>query len=112
MWSRPGLTVSDALEAQLRVMYATPPRAYHNASHIDEVLARFDECRPLLEDVESVFYALLFHDAIYVAGQVAIADAPRSWRAWDDLRRRGTPPPGYVLAESFENGGRLFVKQR
>jgi hypothetical protein len=51
-------------------------------------------------------------DAIYVAGQVAIADAPRSWRAWDDLRRRGTPPPGYVLAETFENGGRLFVKAR
>jgi 4-amino-4-deoxy-L-arabinose transferase-like glycosyltransferase len=51
-------------------------------------------------------------DAIYVAGRVAIADAPRSWRAWDDLRRRGMPPPGYVLAESFQNGGRLFVKQR
>jgi 4-amino-4-deoxy-L-arabinose transferase-like glycosyltransferase len=51
-------------------------------------------------------------DAIYVAGQVAIADAPRSWRAWDDLRRRGTPPPGYVLADTFENGGRLFVKTR
>jgi hypothetical protein len=51
-------------------------------------------------------------DAIYLAGQVAIADAPRSWRAWDDLRRRGTPPPGYVLAESFPNGGRLFVKAR
>jgi hypothetical protein len=51
-------------------------------------------------------------DAIYLAGQVAIADAPRSWRVWDDLRRRGTPPPGYVLAESFPNGGRLFVKQR
>ena len=51
-------------------------------------------------------------DAIYVAGQVAIADAPRSWRAWDELRRRGTPPPGYVLAETFQNGGRLFVKAR
>jgi len=51
-------------------------------------------------------------DAIYVAGQVAIADAPRSWRAWDELRRRGTPPPGYVLADSFANGGRLFVKAR
>jgi hypothetical protein len=51
-------------------------------------------------------------DAIYIAGQVAIADAPRSWRAWDDLRRRGTPPPGYVLADSFANGGRLFVKAR
>jgi hypothetical protein len=51
-------------------------------------------------------------DAIYVAGQVTIADAPRSWREWEELRRQGKPPPGYVLAESFPNGGRLFVKQR
>lgn len=49
-------------------------------------------------------------DAIYVAGQVSLADAPRSWRDWDEVRRRGTPPPGYVLAETFGNGGRLFVK--
>lgn len=49
-------------------------------------------------------------DAIYVAGQVSIADAPRSWRAWEELRRRGIPPPGYVLAESFPNGGRLYLR--
>ena len=51
-------------------------------------------------------------DAIYVAGQVSVADAPRGWRTWDERRRSGTPPPGYVLAETFQNGGRLFVKQR
>ena len=51
-------------------------------------------------------------DAIYVAGQVSVADAPRGWRTWDERRRSGSPPPGYVLAESFQNGGRLFVKQR
>lgn len=51
-------------------------------------------------------------DAIYVAGQVAIADAPRSWRAWDDLRRRGAPPPGYELVESLANGGRIYRKVR
>lgn len=51
-------------------------------------------------------------DAIYVAGQVSVADAPRGWRTWDDRRRSGSPPPGYALAASFENGGRLFVKQR
>jgi hypothetical protein len=49
-------------------------------------------------------------DAIYLAGQVAIADAPRSWRGWDELRRRGVAPPGYTLAESFPNGGRLYLK--
>ena len=51
-------------------------------------------------------------DAIYVAGQVTIADAPRSWREWEDLRRQGKAPPGYTLAESFPNGGRLFLRDR
>jgi hypothetical protein len=51
-------------------------------------------------------------DAIYVAGQVTIADAPRSWREWEDLRRQGKPPAGFTLAESFPNGGRLFIRER
>ncbi len=51
-------------------------------------------------------------DAIYVAGQVTIADAPRSWREWEELRRQGRPPPGYTLVESFPNGGRLFIRER
>ena len=59
-------------------------------------------------DLEARFQLRI--DAIYLAASVNIADAPRSWRGWEDLRRRGTPPPGYVLAESFPNGSRLFVK--
>jgi hypothetical protein len=51
-------------------------------------------------------------DAIYLAGQVSIADAPRSWRAWDDLRRRGAAPPGYTLAASLPNGGRIYLRAR
>jgi 4-amino-4-deoxy-L-arabinose transferase-like glycosyltransferase len=51
-------------------------------------------------------------EAIYVAGQVSVADAPRGWRTWEERRRNGTPPSGYVLAASFENGGRLFIKAR
>lgn len=50
-------------------------------------------------------------DAVYLAGQVAIADAPRSWRAWDDLRRRGEAPPGFVLAASTPNGGRIYLRE-
>jgi hypothetical protein len=49
-------------------------------------------------------------DAIYLAGQVSIVDAPNAWREWEDLRRRGTAPPGYTLAESFQNGGRLYLR--
>jgi predicted metal-dependent HD superfamily phosphohydrolase len=68
-WQREGLPVSTALEARLRALYAVPPRAYHNASHVDEVLARFDEARAGMRDPRVPFYALLFHDAIYVAGR-------------------------------------------
>ena len=49
-------------------------------------------------------------DAIYLAGQVSIVDAPNAWREWEELRRRGTAPPGYALAESFPNGGRLYLR--
>ena len=68
-WARDGLPVEPALEARLRALYATPPRAYHCAAHVDEVLARFDECRHLLLDPRVVFWALLFHDAVYLAGR-------------------------------------------
>ena len=68
-WERKDLPVSPALDANLRALYASPPRAYHNASHVDEVLARFDEARAEMTDARVAFYALLFHDAIYVAGR-------------------------------------------
>ena len=50
-------------------------------------------------------------NAIYVAGQVSIVDAPPSWREWEELRRRGVAPPGYTLVESFPNGGRLYLRE-
>lgn len=53
----------------MRALYATPPRAYHNASHVDEVLLRFDEARVEMQDPRVPYYALLFHDCIYVAGR-------------------------------------------
>ena len=57
-----------ALERILRDAYATPPRAYHNIDHVVEVLGHFASVRHW-EDPVSVALALLFHDAVYVAGR-------------------------------------------
>lgn len=51
--------------ADLRRRYAEPQRAYHTWTHIEALLAMFSEVRPQLHDAQAVFYAILFHDAIY-----------------------------------------------
>jgi predicted metal-dependent HD superfamily phosphohydrolase len=58
----------DALEAQLRAAYASPPRAYHNFDHVLEVLAHYASV-PTWQDPSAVALAVLFHDAIYLAGR-------------------------------------------
>jgi predicted metal-dependent HD superfamily phosphohydrolase len=57
--------------AALREAYATPPRAYHNFSHVEEVLRHYDEVasEPGWEQPEEVRLAVLYHDAIYEAGR-------------------------------------------
>jgi predicted metal-dependent HD superfamily phosphohydrolase len=57
-----------ALEERLRAAYASPPRAYHNFAHVDEVLAHFQSV-PNWHDPVSVALAILFHDAVYHAGR-------------------------------------------
>jgi predicted metal-dependent HD superfamily phosphohydrolase len=59
-----------ALAAELAAAYAEPQRAYHDASHIAEVLASFDR---VFDDVgwrdpATIYAAIVFHDAIYVPG--------------------------------------------
>lgn len=48
--------------------YRTPPRAYHNLEHVNEVLQQFCSV-PSWQDPSSVALAILFHDAIYEAGR-------------------------------------------
>jgi predicted metal-dependent HD superfamily phosphohydrolase len=64
-------SLPDAQRAALEAAYATPPRAYHNAQHVEEVLRHFDAAateagwkRPA-----DVRLAVLYHDAIYEPGQ-------------------------------------------
>ncbi len=57
-----------ALERALRDAYAEPPRAYHSFAHVGEVLARYAEV-PRWDAPVEVALAVLFHDAVYVAGR-------------------------------------------
>jgi predicted metal-dependent HD superfamily phosphohydrolase len=60
--------LSAAVERELRSAYATPPRAYHHFGHVLEVLGHFERV-PRWQDRDAVALAILFHDAIYVAGR-------------------------------------------
>ena len=62
----PPFVLSASVEADLRARYGEPHRAYHDATHIAEVLAWFDALtwqRPA-----EVYAAIWFHDAVYVPG--------------------------------------------
>lgn len=58
-------------QAALEAAYATPPRAYHNVSHVREVLRHYDAVAkgPGWVQPSEVRLAVLYHDAIYEAGQ-------------------------------------------
>ena len=55
----------------LRAAYATPPRAYHDFGHVAEVLRHYDEVAagPGWMQPREVALAVLYHDAVYQAGQ-------------------------------------------
>lgn len=66
-----GLVVPEPLWSALRAAYGEPGRAYHNLTHVREVLSRFEAVdrdvgwrRP-----REVYLAALFHDAVYVPGR-------------------------------------------
>lgn len=55
----------------LQAAYAQPTRAYHNFLHVQEVLKHFDEVAagPGWAQPAEVYLAVLYHDAVYVAGR-------------------------------------------
>jgi predicted metal-dependent HD superfamily phosphohydrolase len=56
----PAKTIDD-----LKRRYAEPHRAYHNWTHIEELLAQFDVKAGALTYPSAFKLAILFHDAIY-----------------------------------------------
>lgn len=84
-----------ALLAALQQAYATPPRAYHNFTHVAEVLGHFHSV-PRWQDPGSVLLAILFHDAIYEAGRSD--NEARSAALAGELLARHTPAFDFDLA--------------
>ncbi len=57
--------------AAIHLAYRTPPRAYHSWSHVEDVEHWYQEVArgPGWKKPRETFIAILFHDAIYVAGR-------------------------------------------
>ncbi|GHA70296.1 HD domain-containing protein [Cognatilysobacter bugurensis] len=74
MWPELAPFPIDVPEAQweaLAAAHASPPRAYHNLSHVHAVLRHWRDVHdgPGWDDPVSSFLAVLYHDAVYVPGR-------------------------------------------
>lgn len=74
---------STAIHQRLLDAYAEPQRFYHTLDHIEHCLARFDECRSLLQNPDAVEISIWFHDVIYEPG--AKDNEARSARLYREL---------------------------
>lgn len=65
-----GLVLSPELLAVLESAYETPPRAYHSLQHVVEVAKWHQRVHREVgfEAPHETYLAVLFHDAVYVAG--------------------------------------------
>lgn len=65
------LTLPSAQWQALREAYADPPRAYHHIGHVRDVLAHYRDVAagPGWHRPHEVWFAVLYHDAIYVPGR-------------------------------------------
>lgn len=65
------IALPDTQRDALAAAYATPPRAYHNAAHVHEVLRHYASVAdgPGWRQPREVCLAVLYHDAIYEAGR-------------------------------------------
>ncbi len=62
------LPLPDGLLAEVRAHYATPHRPYHSFAHVEDLVRWFHQV-PAWTQPREVFCAILFHDAVYVAGR-------------------------------------------
>lgn len=65
------LLLPTGMLSALEAAYASPPRAYHDFGHVQEVLHRFAEVTigPGWTQPAEVYLAVLYHDAVYEAGR-------------------------------------------
>ena len=70
MSQAPPVMLPEGQFAELAIAYSTPPRAYHNNQHVQEVLRHYAEvdAGPGWSFPVETYFAVLYHDAIYEAG--------------------------------------------
>jgi predicted metal-dependent HD superfamily phosphohydrolase len=107
------LPVSPTFWEELRAAYRDPPRHYHSFDHVLAVLEQYDAVHADIgwREPDEVLLAVLFHDAVYLAGradneyesaQLAVAAIER----W--LPDRGIASPRVVeLIELTAQHGRI-----
>lgn len=64
----PPINIPEGLMRAVVAAYASPPRAYHSFTHVQEVLKHLSTV-PDWAHPNEVFLAALFHDAVYVPGR-------------------------------------------
>ncbi len=52
----------------VKQMYLESHRYYHNWQHIEECLALFDYYQHLAVDPDELYFAILYHDCVYISG--------------------------------------------
>jgi predicted metal-dependent HD superfamily phosphohydrolase len=110
------LRLPEELSAELTAAYGEPDRAYHNATHIADVLRWFDRVVDELGWLEpaEVYVAIVFHDAIYKPGakdnEAQSANWARRAKLHADARTDATMVDRDRVAELIEltaNHGRV-----
>jgi predicted metal-dependent HD superfamily phosphohydrolase len=77
------IALPAAMRAELEAAYQMPPRAYHSMQHVHEVLAHYSTVAASIgwENPKEVYFAVLFHDAIYQAGRKDNEARSAEWAA-------------------------------
>src|SRR5882757_1186591 len=58
---------AEAVFAMLCKMYSAKNRFYHNLHHIAEMIRLIDSHRDSIADIDTLYFATWFHDAVYNA---------------------------------------------
>jgi len=45
--------------------YSLPDRYYHNLTHLEHLIRELEPCKPLIDDCDTLLYAIFYHDLIY-----------------------------------------------
>lgn len=59
------LALQEQCWQEIADQYSSPGRHYHNLSHLENLITELDQCRPLLQNYNTVLYSVFYHDIVY-----------------------------------------------